>query len=134
MKRVLRIILIELAGLYIASQLAQGMVFQNAAEGILITSAALGVAMLIVKPVINLLLLPLSLATMGLFKFAGHVITLYIVDIALPQFTITGFHFVGLKSELIDLPSIDYDKGVVAYIAFSLIIWVVTALINWVRK
>lgn len=127
-------ILIELLGLYFASQLAQGLVFQNQLEGLLITSAALGVAMLVIKPVVNLLLLPLNLATLGLFKFLGHVITLFIVDLALTQFEIVGFHFAGFTSTYFDLPAIDFEKGPFAFLAFSLIIWVITGIINWLRK
>jgi uncharacterized membrane protein YvlD (DUF360 family) len=134
MKKILRIILVELAGLYIAAQIATGLSFQNQAEGFLITGLALGIAMYSVKPIINLLLLPLTLATMGAFKIIGHAITLYIVDIALSQFEIVGFHFAGFTSEIFDLPAINFEKGPLAYLAFSLLIWFFTGLINWVRK
>lgn len=134
MKKILRLILVEFLGLYFANEIASGMVFSNAAEGLLITSVALGLAMFVIKPVINLLLLPLNLATMGLFKFLGHVITLYIVDVALPQFSVTGFHFAGFSSSVFDMPPINYDEGPVVYLLFSLVIWFLTTLIHWLRK
>ena len=134
MKRILRIILIEVAGLYIASQIAQGLVFDQQPEAFFVTGVALGIAMTLIKPIINILLLPLTLATMGLLKVLGHTITLYIVDVALPQFHIEGFNFAGLTSQYFDVPSIVFPKGAVAYLAFSLLIWFITGVINWLRK
>jgi uncharacterized membrane protein YvlD (DUF360 family) len=134
MKKILRIFAIELAGLYVASQIAGGLVFQNQAEGLVITAVGLGVAIYLVKPIINILLLPVNLATLGVFKFLAHTITLFVVDIALSQFEIVGFHFPGIASNLLDLPAINFEKGAVAYLAFSLIISLVTSAINWLRK
>lgn len=134
MKRILRIIIIEFAGLAVANQLAVGLTFQNAVEGVLITSVALGLAMHLIKPLINILLLPLTLATMGAFKIVGHAITLFVVDVALTQFEVTGFYFAGFTSQYFDIPPIMLDKGPFSYLAFSLVIWFVTGLINWLRK
>lgn len=134
MKRILRVVLVELAGLYIASQIARGLIFQNQAEGFVITGVVLGIAMYSVRPLINLLLLPLNLATLGLFRIVGHALTLFIVDVALSEFEVSGFHFAGLTSRVFDFPAIDFDKGVFAYLAFSILIWFFTGLINWVRK
>lgn len=134
MKRILRIIVIEIAGLYVASQIASGMIFASQPESILIAGAALGIAMFLIKPIINILLLPLTLATMGLFRFAGHAITIYVVDVALPQFNIEAFNFPGLKSQYLDIPEIHFQKGILAYFAFSFLIWFITGMINWLRK
>lgn len=134
MKRILRVVAIELAGLYIATQIASGLVFQNQAEGFLVTGVALGLAMYSIRPLINILLLPFNLATLGFFKIIGHAITLFIVDVALTKFEVAGFHFAGLTSEYFDLPAIDFEKGPFSYLAFSILIWFATSVINWIRK
>ncbi|OGM32807.1 hypothetical protein A2803_05665 [Candidatus Woesebacteria bacterium RIFCSPHIGHO2_01_FULL_44_21] len=134
MKRILRVILVELAGLYIAAQVAGGLTFQNQAEGFIITGIVLGVAMFSVRPLINILLLPLNLATLGLFRIVGHTLTLFIVDVALSEFEVTGFHFSGFSTTFFDFPAIDFERGAWAYLAFSILIWFFTALINWIRK
>lgn len=134
MKKVLRIIVVEFAGLVVANELASGLSFQNAVEGVVITSLALGLAMHVIKPLINVLLLPLTLATMGAFKIIGHAITLFIVDVALTQFEVTGFYFAGFTSEYFDVPPIIFEKGPFAYLSFSIVIWFVTGVINWLRK
>ncbi len=134
MKRILRIIVIELAALYLTTQIASGLVFANQLEGILITSVALGIAMHLLKPIINLLLLPINLATFGLFKIVGHAITVFIVDVALTQFEVAGFNFPGMTTQLFDLPPIVLEKGPLSYLAFAIVISAITGIINWLRK
>ena len=134
MRRIFRLFAIETVALYLATQIATGMVFEKELEGLVITGIALALAMRLVKPFINVLLLPLTLATLGLLKFLGSTVTLYIVDYALPQFEVTGFHFSGLTSDYLDLPAVSFDNKIFGYLAFALIISIITSLINWIRK
>lgn len=129
MKKLLKIFTREVLALYVATQIASGIVFENALQGLIVAGVALAVAQYIVKPVVNLLLLPINLATLGLFRFISHAITLFIVDVALNDFQVTGFHFLGLTSKFLDLPAINFEAGPVAYVAFSLILFVVTSLL-----
>jgi len=57
-------------------------------------------------------------------------ITLFIVDYSLPHFEVVGFHFPGLVSRYLDLPPIDFGPGVAAYIAFSIVLSVITSLLG----
>jgi len=134
MKRIARLFVVEFFGLWVANELAQGMVFQNAIEGMVVTAAALAIATTLIKPVVNILLLPLTLATLGLLRFLGHTVTLYIVDLALDQFSVTGFYFPGMISPYLDLPAISYTSPVMAYVAFSIVISLVTGLVHWLMK
>lgn len=134
MKKLLRIFAIELIALYFANEIASGLTFQFQLEGFLITALALALASKLVRPIINILLLPLTLATMGVFKFLSHTVVLYLVDYGLQQFKVTGFHFPGLTSNYLDLPAINYDKGIMAYLAFSLLISIMTGAFHWISK
>ncbi len=134
MKSIFRIFAIQAIVLYIADQIAGGLVFEDKLTGILITGAALAVATITVKPIIKILILPLTLATLGLLRFLAYAITLYIVDLALPQFQITGFHFAGFTSQYFDLPAVNFSQGPMAFIAFSLLISIITTLIHWMTK
>lgn len=133
MKTILRSLGIGILSIYIATQIAGGLEFTNYVEGVLITGIALGVSSFTLKPLVKLFLLPLTLATMGLFGFLANVFTLYIIDYALPQFKVTGFHFAGYSSSYFDLPKIDYN-GFFAYFTFAILISILTSFINWVRK
>lgn len=134
MKRILRSFLIEIGVLYLISQSVAGMNFQNGVTSLVITGAALAVAVFLVKPIINVLLLPINLVTFGIFKWLSQSLTLYIVDLALSEFTITHFSFTGINTEWFFIPSFTAPNLVVSYIAFSLIISLISGVINWLVK
>lgn len=131
MKRFLRIFVIEAITLYVASQLTTGLIFQNGTPSLLLTAVALAVASLFVKPIINLLLLPLNLLTFGFFRFLTNAITLFLVDLVLNEFMITEFLFKGYRGSLIVIPSLKLASGPLSYLAFSLLISIVTTFIYW---
>ncbi|MCH7723558.1 MAG: hypothetical protein IIC76_09565 [Bacteroidetes bacterium] len=82
----------------------------------------------------NILILPLTLATLGLFKFLAHAITIYVVDLALPQFEVVGFDFAGYSTQYFEIPAINFGPGIMSYIAFSVVLSLVVTAIHWVAK
>jgi len=134
MRRIARLFVIGVLSLWVATMIAEGLVFQNQLEGILIAGSALALANFLVKPVINILLLPLNLATLGLFRFINNALTLFVVDFALPQFEVVGFNFVGFSTPYFEFPPINFDSVILAYVAFSFVIAFVSTLIHWLAK
>src|SRR5581483_2758663 len=98
MKRIVRIFIIEGVTLYLVSLVTNGLVFKNGISSLVLTSIGLTIATLFVKPIINLLLLPLNLLTFGFFRFLTNAITLFLVDLVLTDFTINEFFFKGLRT------------------------------------
>ncbi|MBI1863714.1 phage holin family protein [Candidatus Woesebacteria bacterium] len=133
MKRVLRTFIIQSISLYIVSQIAQGMEFEKGFQSLVFTGLALTVASFLVKPIVNLLLIPINLLTFNLFRFVGNAITLYLVDLILPEFRITVFHFTGLNSSLIFLPEIVIIFPI-SYLAFSLLISIISGVLHWLVR
>jgi len=88
---------------------------------------------LIIKPVINILLLPLTLVTFGLFKWVGYAITLYLVTLIVPGFKLLDFAFSGYSSYLFTIPAATLN-GALAFLAFSLLISFVSSLVYWILK
>src|SRR5258708_10954506 len=110
MKRILKIIIVETICLRVISQVTTGLNFTGANywESVIVTGLALTIASLLIRPVINILILPLNLITFGLFKWVGNTVTLYIVDLVLNQFNVTAFHFGGYTSNPIFIPFINF--------------------------
>lgn len=131
MKRILRIFIIESFTLYLVSQITTGLTFQNGPLDIILTGIALTIASLIVKPIINLLLLPLTLLTFGFFRFLTNVIMLFLVDLVLTQFSVGAFFFKGYDAKLIIIPSIRFPAGPLSYLGFSLLISFISSVIYW---
>jgi len=131
MRRIVRIFVIEGVSLYFISQITTGLTFENGAHGLIFTAIGLTIAALFVKPIINLLLLPLNLLTFGFFRFLTNAITLFLVDLVLTQFSINNFFFMGYRGELVVVPSVGLPAGPLSYLAFSFMISFVTTVIYW---
>ncbi len=130
MRRLIRVFVVETFSLYVASSVAYGIIFENGLETLFFAGIALAATSLVVKPIINLLLLPLNLITFNLFKWVSSAIALYIVTLVIPGFKIITFHFGGASTGLVELPIIDL-AGAFAFIGFSFIIALITGFIYW---
>lgn len=133
MKRLIRSFSIQALSLYFANIIAVGLVFSQGAKSFFITVAVLTVSMYLVKPVVNLLLLPLNLVTFGVFRWVGFAVTLFIVDLVLEEFKVISFKFAGLSSELISIPPTEWT-GVLSYVGFSFLLSLFVTLSYWVAK
>jgi len=131
MKRFLRIFVVEAVVLFLVSKITEGLNFQNGLVSLVITAIGLTGASLLIKPIINLLLLPLNLLTFGFFRFLTNAITLFLVDLVLVQFSVGGFFFKGYRGELIVIPSLHLPAGPLSYLAFSFFLSLSGSLIYW---
>ena len=133
MKRILRHFVIDTFCLWVTSQIAQGMVFQSGYKTLLITGIAVTMVSLVAKPVINLLLLPINLITFGLFRWVGASVILYLVTLLVKEFRIQSFFYSGLTNKWLELPVLNFH-GILAFIAFSFILSLLTSFIYWLIK
>lgn len=129
-KKVARVFLIECFALYLVSRFTSGLDFENGIVSLAITGVSLGIASFLVKPVINVLILPLNLLTFGVFKFLTNAIMLYIVDLVLREFNVGTFHFLGFSNPLLDIPQFSIPAPF-SYVGFSLAISLVTGVFYW---
>lgn len=134
MKKILRGFIVEAVVLYLVSQATTGLHFEGGYVGILLTGAALALASLLVRPVVNILLLPVNLVTFGLFKWIGNVVTLYIVDLVLTQFAVGKFTYAGFSSDWFTLPAYHAESILVSYVLFSFVIFFLASIIYWLIK
>jgi uncharacterized membrane protein YvlD (DUF360 family) len=131
-KKILRTFVTEGTALYLATQMAGGLHFEKGLQSMVITAVALTLGAFFVKPVINILILPLNLMTLNFFKWASHAIMLFLVDLALTEFGIISFAFKGFQTDWFSIPQIFFPQGVVAYIAFSFLISLIAGVIHWI--
>lgn len=132
MKKILRHYVTDTFTLWVATQIADGIVLENGFRTLLLAGIGLMLTSVLARPVINLLLLPLNLVTFGLFSWVGNAVALYLVTLVVPGFSVTGFHSQALVNTWIEIPAIDFGPGVLAFIAFSFFLSVLAGLIKWV--
>ncbi|MFI5241083.1 MAG: phage holin family protein [Microgenomates group bacterium] len=131
--KIVKYFIIDAVALYLISMAVQGMTFDNGVKTLLLTGVVLSLSQMIVRPLINLLLLPINLITFGLFKWVGYAITLYLVTLIVPGFAIGGFYFPGVETYWFNFPTISLT-GTLAFIAFSFVISSVSSIMFWLMK
>ena len=133
MKRIIRHYTLDTFSLWLITNIASGIVFEKGIQTLLISGIALTAVFFFAKPVINLLLLPINLITFGFFRWVSSAVVLYLVTLIIKEFKIVFFSFPGFTGKWIDIPAINL-KGILAYIAFSFLLSLVTSFLYWLMK
>lgn len=133
MRTIIKHFIIDTISLFLISQAVSGMVFENGLYTLALTGAVLMLTTMIVKPILNILLLPLNLVTFGLFKWVAYAITFYLVTLIVPGFKLLDFAFKGYSSNLFSIPAISLT-GILAFLAFAFLISFVSSLMYWIFK
>ncbi len=106
----LRTIGINLASIYLASQILSNVIsYVGGYRTLLMAAVAIAVVNLFVRPVVNLLLLPIHLVTLGVFRWIANLITLYIVTWLVPNLQIHAFTFPGVNLQYVIIPTINFS-------------------------
>lgn len=133
MKKIIRFFFYNLFTLYVISSLVDGIRFEGGIVTFLYTAGALTMAMLLVRPIVNLFLLPINLITFGTFRWISFTITLYLVTLLITDFKIYKFAYVGFSSPWFDIPAISVT-GILALILYSFAIAIINTFIVWLQK
>jgi len=133
MRAIFKHFIIDTVSLYLISQSITGLVFENGFYTLLLTGLVLMLTTMIVKPVINLLLLPINLITFGLFKWVAYAISFYLVTLLVPGFKLLDFFYKGYSSNLFSIPVISLT-GTLAFLAFAFLISFISSLMYWIFK
>lgn len=133
MKKILRFFVVDTLSLYIIANSTSGIIFQNGIQTLLLAGLGLSLASVVVRPIINILLLPINLITFNLFKWGSATIALYLVTLVVPGFFVQGFTFPGYSSLWFDIPGVSLE-GILAFVAISFILSLLSAIIIWLIK
>lgn len=130
MKRLLRSFAIQLFALWLISKNIGGIDYHNNFQNLALGALALTFGEAFLKPIINLLLLPFNLVTLGVFRWISSVVTLYIATLLVPGFAVVPFTYTGLSSNLFIIPQLEFSL-VTAYLILSFFISFITSLLFW---
>ncbi len=133
MRTILKHFIINTVTLYLISQAVSGISFSEGSYTLLLAGVVLTLTTMIIRPIINILLLPINLITFGLFKWVGYAITLYLVTLIVPGFKLLDFMFKGYNSYWFAIPALTL-AGFFAFIAFSFLISTVSSIFYWIFK
>lgn len=85
MKYIVRIFLFHVFALWLTSNIFPGMALTGNWQTILIAGFILSILMLIIKPILHILFIPINLITFGLLSWTINVIVLFLLTVILPD-------------------------------------------------
>ena len=124
-------ILATAASFYVAGYALAGVQLENTWSAYLVASLVFVIFSVVLAPIIKLLLLPINLLTLGLFRWLTNVLILYIFDLLYDGIRIASFTFEGYRSAFISLPSTQLSLFwvlVIASLLMSLTYSIISAL------
>ncbi len=86
---------------------------------------------ILIKPIIKLLLLPINILTLGIFRWIINVFALYLTTILVPNFQIEPFSFSGFQGHNFVLPSFELSLFW-TYVLVSFLLDLISSLIRWI--
>lgn len=95
MKYLVRVFLFNVFAIWIVSQVLPTLVISGGWQMLLLAGATLSVLMLIVRPLLKILFIPINILTFGLLSWFINVIVIYILTIVVPEVSIRPWTFPG---------------------------------------
>ncbi|KKU25700.1 MAG: hypothetical protein UX37_C0015G0004 [Microgenomates group bacterium GW2011_GWA2_46_16] len=97
MKRLLRSVVFYVFALWLTSAMIPALSISGNLWGMLSAGLTLAIMMMLLKPLIALILLPVNILTLGLLGWFVNVIVLYLWSALVPQVTLGPWTFPGLS-------------------------------------
>lgn len=105
MKSIARQFLAVIFALFVTSQVFSGLIIKGGFPGFLYATVLLTIGLVIIRPILNVITLPLSIITLGLFSALSILFILFIITKIDPNFIITSFTFKGFKFMTYTIPT-----------------------------
>lgn len=105
MRNLLVKILGTMASFYTSQYLIAGFRIESTWQAYLTAAIIFLLFNLLVTPLIKLLLLPINLLTLGLFRWLTQILVIYLFDLVYAGITISSYNFIGYSNGLFALPA-----------------------------
>lgn len=109
MKYLLRVFLFNMFSLWFIKEVFPALVIHGGVLTVLMASLALTILMLIVKPLLKILFIPINFITFGLAGLFINVVVFYILTILIPEVEIVAYTFPGAFWQGFTIPSIAFS-------------------------
>lgn len=130
----LRSIAINLASIYIAAQILSGVItYVGGWPTLFLAGLAIALANLFVRPIVNLLLLPIHLITLGVFRWIANLATLYLVTWLIPNLQIHPFTSPQINLRYLLVPPINFS-AFGAFLVVTVTLTIVFHFLYWLLQ
>ena len=133
MKSFLRNTLFNAFSIFAMSQILPGVVVSGGFFTYILGGVALTFLLIVLRPILNLLALPLNIITLGFFSFLTNVIIFYLLTVFVAGISITAFYFPGFSYMGFIIPKI-YFNTLFAFIIVSFAQSVIVSFLVWLTN
>lgn len=131
LRLLLRTIAINLLSIYIVTQVLGGVIiYYGGYKTLLYAAFAITIVNLFVRPVVNLLLLPVHLITLGAFRWIANIVTLYVVTWMIKDLQIQQYYFGGASLGILNIPAINFS-AFGSFVVVTLALTVIFHMLYW---
>lgn len=133
MKGLLRRFLFYTIALFLATQLLYGFKLHGGLQVYIMTGIILSLMMLILKPILHIVSMPLNLITFGLASFLVNTLILFLLAIFVPQVVVNPFTLPGISFFGFTIPAIRLNQWF-AYLVASIVLSSVYSILTWLTS
>ncbi|MEK9178540.1 MAG: phage holin family protein [Patescibacteria group bacterium] len=130
MKTFLRASAINGFSLFVLDQAVSGVAVSGGLRVFILGGVFLTILGITLKPIFNLISIPLNAVTLGLFSFLTNALLLYILTILVTEIKIDAFTFEGFSWAGFIIPEFHLNT-LFAYIVCATLLSLIQAVINW---
>ncbi len=132
-KTILQSALINGFSLFILTQALSGVKITGGLATYVLGGFLLSILYTVLKPVLNLISLPINIVTLGLFSFLTNAILFYILTVLLPNIIVTEYTFPGAAFLGFVIPEIFFNT-LMAYVTAAFLQSFIVNLLTWLIK
>lgn len=134
MKKLLRMFFISAFSLWVVNYwFPEGLVLEEGMWSLAKAALGLGAANWLIRPLVNMIMLPLNLLFFGLFRWITNVLVLWLVVRFVGGIAIRPFAFAGATVQGIVLPGMDFNQ-MYAWLVLSFLVSLISSFVIWLMS
>ena len=130
MKSFLRASSVNGLSLFLLGQALEGVTITGGLRVFALGGMFLTILGITLKPIFNLISLPLNMVTLGMFSFFSNAILLYILTILVTEIKIQAFSCPGFSWAGFIIPEMHFNT-IFAYVISASLLSIIQGIINW---
>jgi uncharacterized membrane protein YvlD (DUF360 family) len=133
MKYIVRVIVFHIFSLWLLRELYPGFILKPGVLTVFTAGATLALLMILVKPILKILFIPINIITFVIFSWVINVAVVYILTMFMPEVTIIPWTFAGSDLAGFIIPKISFSY-IMSLVFATFIITITTNILNWISE
>lgn len=130
MKSFFRTVIFNSFSIFFLAQVLPGVKVDGGIITFLLGGLALTFLFIVLRPILNILSLPLNILTLGMFSFLTNIIIFYLLTVLVTGISITAFNYPGLNYSGFVIPQIHFNI-LFAFLVVAFLQSICVSFLNW---